>query len=143
MNTKVFYHSSTGNTKKLAEAIAESLSVSAQPIEKGKGAGSAPVDLLFIGDGIYFGKPHGDTDAFIESLDPETVKNVAVFASYGGQEKIGAELKKSLEDRGLHVLGAPFLCKGQSWALANRGRPNEEDIAAARAFAKDIASQVE
>lgn len=136
MNIKVIYHSSTGNTAKLANAIAEALNVTAEPLGEEPLAFSAPVDLLFIGDGVYFGKANKRTIAFINRLSPDVVKNAAVFATYGGQNKIGMDIVKLLRDKGIKVISEPFTCKGQAWALINRKRPDENDLKAACEYAK-------
>ena len=51
MNIKVMYHSSTGNTEKLAKAIADTVNAKAEPIGSSAATISKPIDLLFIGDG--------------------------------------------------------------------------------------------
>ena len=79
MDIQVVYHSKTGNTKKLAEIIAGTLQVKAVPIGNAVTSLSQPADLLFIGDGVYFGKMHKETMAFLSQLSPAAVKNVAVF----------------------------------------------------------------
>jgi flavodoxin len=137
MNIKVIYHSSTGNTEKLARAIAGALNITAEPIGKEPVSFSEPVDLLFIGDGVYFGKANKWTASLIDQLDPKMVKNVAVFATYGGQFKIGADIKELLQNKGLKVVGEPFTCKGQSWLFLNRNHPNEADISKVREYAKN------
>lgn len=142
MNIQVWYHSSTGNTEKLARAMADAVGVEARAIGDGPPVLDGPVDLLLLGDGIYAGKPNRRTVAMIEGLTPAGVKNVAVFGTYGGSDKIGADLQARLRARGLKVVGEPFVRKGQSWALMNRGRPNEEDLRAAAAFAKAQAATV-
>lgn len=138
MNIKVLYHSSTGNTRKLAYAIADTLKIPAEKIGESTLTFSEPVDLLFIGDGIYFGKANKQTIALINQLDPGLVRNVAVFATYGGQEKIGSDLSKLLQDRGLTIVEEPFTCKGQSWLVLNRHHPNESDLQKIRAYAKKV-----
>ena len=143
MNIKVMYHSSTGNTGKLAHAIADCLHTKAEPIGAASGVFAQPVDLLFIGDGIYAGKPSKKTIAFIETLKPETVKYATVFATYGGQAKIGEDMKSLLERQGIKVLGEPFTCKGQAWFFANRHHPDSSDMERARDFAKNILSKIE
>lgn len=143
MNIKVVYHSATGNTKKLAETIASTLNTTAMPISKGANQTSEVIDLLFIGDGIYFGKPNKSMVEFISHLNPNTIRNVAVFATYGGQEKIGSDLQKMLKDKGLKVIGKPFISKGQSWLLINRNRPNETDIQECGTFARGMVEKIE
>ncbi|ULQ58512.1 flavodoxin domain-containing protein [Brucepastera parasyntrophica] len=142
MNVKVMYHSSTGNTEKLARTIAEALNTTAEAITKDPAPLSGSVDLLFIGDGVYAGKPNKRTEAFIKQLDPANVKNVAVFATYGGQKKIGQDIQQLLRDRGFKVLGEPFVCKGQAWFFMNRKHPDETDLSGAAEYAKQIAAQV-
>ncbi len=135
MNIKVVYHTTTGNTRKVAEAVAAAAGVKAESIEDSE-LSSAPVDLLFVGDGLYGGKPHKKTVAFISSLDPGKVKNAAVFATYGGQARIGEELKKHFQEKGIHLIGEPFTCRGRAWIFINRSHPDESDLNRARAFAK-------
>lgn len=143
MNVKVFYHSTTGNTEKLARAIADVMQVEAEKIEKhNSDSFSEPVDLLFIGDGVYFGKPNKKTSSFIATLDPKVVKNVAVFASYGGQKTIGNDISKLLQAKGIRVISEPFICKGQSWLVLNRNHPNASELSKAREYASNIYSKV-
>lgn len=142
MNIRLVYHSSTGNTGKLANAISDSLKIKAERIGDTPISLSEPVDLLFLGDGIYFGKPNKSTIAFIEQLNPQTVKNVAVFATYGGQAKIGSDLRKLLMDKGLNVVGEPHVCKGQSWIFMNRNHPDQADFKEAVKYAKEVRSRI-
>lgn len=141
MNIKVAYHSSTGNTKKLATAISNEVGVKAESIEDITNF-SDSVDLLFIGDGVYFGKPKKLVIDFISKLNPEIVKNVAVFATCGGQEKIRNDIKQLLENQGLNIINDPFVCKGQSWLIMNRKQPNEDDLKRVSQFAKNTVSKV-
>lgn len=140
MNVKALYHSSTGNTKKIACAIADALNIKAEPI--GLTRLSEPIDLLFIGDGVYFGKPNKETIAFIDQLSPDTVKNVAVFATCGGQAGIGEKLRKLLQNKKLNVVGEPFTCKGRAWGILNRSHPNENDLSMARRYADAIVAEI-
>lgn len=140
MNIKVMYHSSTGNTKKVASAIAETMKVTAEPIKKSSSI-TESVDLLFIGDGTYFGRASKHTLALINQLDPRRIKNVAVFSTYGGQVKVGAKMRGLLESRGLRVIGEPFGCKGWSWLVLNWKHPNQAELDAVRQFAKKAASR--
>ena len=137
------YHSLTGNTKKLADVIAGELGVEAEKIAIDHPAFSEPIDLLFIGDGIYAGKPGKETISFINRLTPDMVKNTAVFATYGGQDVIGGRIATLLKDKGLNIAGEPFACKGKCWFIINRKRPNGEDLDMARQFARSIVSIIE
>ena len=143
MVIKVMYHSATGNTRKIAEAIAQELGIEAEKIGKEQAPISEPIDLLFLGDGIYAGKPGKETISFIEQLTPEVVKNAAVFATYGGQNVIGDRIAALLKDKGLSIAGEPFTCKGKCWFFINRKRPNESDLEMSRQFARSIVSIIE
>ena len=116
MKIKIVYHSSTGNTEKLACAIADMLNIQAEHIGKNDISFSDKVDLLFIGDGIYWNGAHRKTKNFISKLDPENIKNAAVFGTYGNQFKIGDILKELLSKRKINVVGTPFTYKGKSRA---------------------------
>ncbi|MDL2293754.1 hypothetical protein LJC60_03900 [Ruminococcaceae bacterium OttesenSCG-928-D13] len=138
MNTKVVYHSSTGNTRKLAVAIAEAMFCEAEELGKGDVLLNPAVDLMFIGDGTYYGHPDANTVLFICSLDPSTVKNVALFATCGDKSSIGESLKGLVVQQGLSLVGEPFVCKGEAWGRINKRRPNKTDIENAQEYARTI-----
>lgn len=142
MNIKVYYHSSTGNTEKLAQAIANGLRVQAKQLGNDMATVSEPVDMLFIGDGIYFGKVNKKTRSFIESLDAKLIRNAAVFATYGGNEKAGKEIKELLKNKGINVLDEPFTCKGRAWKLINRKHPNDTDLKNVMHYGERMVSRV-
>ena len=142
MKIKVMYHSSTGNTKKVAEAIATAANISAEEIIENY-ALTEPVDLLFIGDGIYAGKMNSKTKSFINTLNSSMVKNAAVFGTYGGQDKVIAAITACLKEKDIHVCTESFACKGQSWFLANRNHPNKADLDRAAKFGDDIIQSIQ
>ena len=141
MKVKVMYHSSTGNTKKVAEAVALAAGASAEPI--GGGTLGEPVDLLFVGDGIYAGKMSRKTKAFISTLDSTMVKSAAVFGTYGGQDKAIAAMAALLKEQGIAVCSEHFACKGQSWRIANKNHPNQEDLDNAASFGRNVIQAVQ
>ena len=142
MTIKVLYHSSTGNTKKVAEAIASAANVSAEEITESYTL-SDPVDLLFIGDGVYAAKMSRQTKSFINTLNSSLVKNAAVFGTYGGQDKAIVAMKALLKENGIPVCAESFACKGQAWLVANRNRPNKEDLGSAVQFGNDIIRSIQ
>lgn len=137
MNIKIIYHSSGGNTAKIAENIGKTLNIVPESIENSSFSFSENIDLLFVGDGIYFGNASKKMRNFITQLDPQKIKNVAVFATHGGQEKIGNIIKELLENRGLNVMGIPYVCLGQ-WLLFSKGHPNHCEIDNACKYAENI-----
>ena len=141
MKIKVLYHSMTGNTKKVAEAIAKVANVTAEAVTKDYKL-SEPVDLLFIGDGIYAAQMNKHTKAFAQNADVSMVKHAAVFGTNGGQDKVVHDLVAMLKERDISVCDETFLCKGQAWIFANRNHPDQTDIDNATKFAKDIIKSI-
>ena len=141
MKIKVMYHSTSGNTRKIAEAIASAVGSSAEAITENYSL-TEPVDLLFIGDGIYAGKMNKLTQRFISTLDKTLVKNAAVFGTYGGQDKVITTMKELLENKGIHVCADTFACKGQAWLIGNRKHPNKADIDNATKFGNGIVKSI-
>ena len=142
MNIKVVYHSSTGNTKKIADAIADTLNAKAISVSDLRNICSEPIDLLFIGDGIYAGKINKKTAEFIRELNVDNVKCAAVFATYGGQSKAVDEMKQLLLNKKIRIFPESFCCKGQSWIFMNRNHPNDIDVNMARKFAKKAVATI-
>lgn len=90
MKIAVRYQSRGGNTKAVAEAIANVARVKAEPISV---ALAEPVDLLFIGGGVYAWDIDRYLKEYLESLDPNIVKSIAAFSTAGstnGTNKIAA-----------------------------------------------------
>lgn len=91
MKIAVRYQSRGGNTKSVAEAIANEAGVKAEPITVPL---NEPVDFLFIGGGVY---AHGLDDSlksYLENLDDATVKIVATFSTAGAMD--GAKVIASI-----------------------------------------------
>jgi flavodoxin len=90
MKIAVQYQSRGGNTKVVAEAIAEAATqvghtdVTAEPI--GATLDEA-VDLLFIGGGVYAWGLDKEFTAYLETLSSENVKKIAAFTTAGGMDK--------------------------------------------------------
>ena len=141
MKIKVIYHSSTGNTKKIAEIIASAVNVSAEAITENYKL-SEPIDLLFIGDGIYAGRMNKKTKAFIDTLDSSLVLNAAVFGTYGGEDKVIITITSILKDKGINVCSENFACKGKAWLFANRNHPDKTDLDNAANFANNIVESI-
>jgi flavodoxin len=141
MNIRVVYHSGyKGNTKKVATVIAETLGVRAEQMGNEKIEFSESVDLLLIGSGVYFGKPHKKAMALIKELNPSTVKNAAVFGTYGNLSNVGEQIANLLQAQGINVLCEPFVCKGASIGTDNKGHPNVTDLENAKEFTMNFAT---
>jgi flavodoxin len=131
----VLVDSRGGNTRNVAEAIAEELGVAvgdlAVPLP-------AEAKTLFLGSGTYGGKPGETMKGFI-SYNEFSGRRVALFGTSGGPQ--GAEkmidiMAEDLSKKGAAIVGR-FHCRGK-FLFTNRGHPNEEDLANARKFAREM-----
>ncbi len=135
MNVQVIYHSKSGNTKKVADAIAAEMGVSAASYDRADI--QEPVDLLFIGDGMYYGGISGEMKKFICSLDKNKIRTAAVFNTSGGSWWFGpGGIRKRLEKREISVLENTFHCHGGAFGIVFSSHPNDNDLQKAREFAK-------
>ena len=142
MKTIICYSSRHhGNTRKMVEAMAR----------EGELIAAAPRDFqledcgcIGLASGIYFGKfPPSVLDWARRHL-PQG-KPVSFVCTYGGGQGSGTQALQALAaERGCPVLGE-FGCRGYDtfgpFNLAGgiaKGRPNEADLAAARAFYRDL-----
>lgn len=132
MSFAVRYYTKTGNTKKLADAIAKELGVEALPISEPL---TEKVDILFLGNSYYAFTIDPEVRSFISSLSKDKVGKIVNFGSAAllnsTYKKVKAEAKKA----GIPMDDREFHCKGEFKGL-HKGRPNEDDIKAAVEFAK-------
>lgn len=132
----VLYYSLTGNTKKLALAIAEELSVEAQSIKSG--ATVSEDGILFLGSGSYGDKPAEDMVKYIETND-FTGRKVALFGTSGkGEGREVQSMTETLKQKGADILGS-YYCKGKAFVVVNLGHPDKDELTGARAFARQMA----
>ncbi len=130
MKTAVTYYSKTGNTKKIAGAIADAAGCSAIPIAD---ISDDTVDMLFIGGSIYGGALDPALVSFISGLDAKKIKRAAVFSTYISVPKALDLMKELLKSKGIPVADS-FSCKGK-FLLFNLKRPGAADLEDAKKFA--------
>lgn len=135
----VLYYSMTGNTKKMAAAIAAELGVDAESI---KAVTAVPRDgILFIGSGSYGDKPSDEMEKFIEGND-FAGRKVALFGTSGRGAGLEVEsMAALLKGKGAAVVGS-YHAKGRSFVVVNIGHPDRGELEGARAFARETARQM-
>ena len=130
----VRYYTKTGNTKRLAEAIAKAVGAEALPI-------SAPVaervDILFLGNSYYAFPIDPEVRDFVRSLDKGKVGKIVNFGSAAMLNSTYKKVKAEADKAGVPMDEREFHCKGEFKGL-HKGRPNEEDMKAAAEFARKI-----
>ena len=134
MKYAVRYYTKTGNTKKLADAIAKVLDVEALPLSEPV---QEKVDLLFLGNSYYAFSIDPEVRDFVSSLDKEKVGKIVNFGSAAMLNSTYKKVKATAAKVGIPMLEKEFHCKGEFKGL-HKGRPNEEDVKAAAEFAKNI-----
>jgi flavodoxin len=134
MKVAVRYYTKTGNTKRLAEAVAKAVNAEALPISVPV---KEPVDVLFLGNSYYAFTIDPEVRDFIRSLDKSKVGRIVNFGSAAMLNSTWKKVKAEAEKVGIAMDEREFHCKGEFKGM-HKGRPNEEDLKAAAAFAKGI-----
>lgn len=150
MKTAIIYKSvHRGNTRKIAEAMAESLEADLFDLDDIKKDIIKEYDLIGFGSGIYYYRPHKKIRKFVEELD--NVKNKKAFHfSTSGDGKYNEWLEKNLSKKGFDVIGE-FHCKGYyaysikgiiSRKGLNKGKPDEKDLKNAMKLADSLKEKI-
>ena len=133
MKIAIRYYTQTGNTKKLAEAIAEELGVAAKPVSEPL---EEKTELVFLCNSIYWAGIDKSVKGFVRDNADKigTLINVSTAAliesSYGQMKKLAA-------DAGVKLCEKEFHCRGKFSAL-HAGHPDEADLKAVRKFARSV-----
>lgn len=146
MKVIIFYRSSyRGNTLKIAQSMAESLSAELVSIDNDPSSDLSEYDLIGFGSAINFAAHDIRLQQFVVEQGLEG-KNVFIFSTrcrpiLGQYHK---SLRNIIESNGGTVVGE-FSCRGYDrtgpWVLMdgyNKSRPNEKDIFKARLFAEKL-----
>ena len=134
MRSAIRYYSKFGHSKAMADVIGEVCQVGAQPVSVPL---AEPVDVLFLGAGIFLGKVNAKIGEFIRTLDPSQVGCVVCFGSSAIVDSPVPLLRKMLEERGIKVCDQSFSCLG-SMGPVHAGHPNAEDLELLRSFVTSL-----
>lgn len=144
MKAVVIYYSLTGNTRKVAEAVATELGAELKRVEDE--VNLQDYDLVCIGTPVYCFSSAGKVRQFLQNLPRLDNKKVAAFctmAALGGRRTINF-IRRAVEGKGAAFLGgfscpgatSPFLFFGPKlWA---RSHPGEQDLDRCRHFARSL-----
>ncbi len=149
----IVYHSQTGNTEKMAEAVAEGArGVAGIEVEMKPVAQTTPDDMLEP-DGIIMGSPvyFGTCAAELKSLIDQSVVHFGKLegkvggafttsgAPHGGNETTVLDILKALMIHGMIVKGSS---SANHYGAIAVGDPDDEALSQAEAYGKDIAELV-
>lgn len=136
MNTNtrygVYYYSKSGNTKKLAVKIADTVGCTANTANEKV---TEHIDVLFLGASVYWAGIDPKVKKFIHSLDASKVGKVVIFSTSALAERAKPEIQKLLKQRGIAVAEKDYYCRGE-FTLLHKGKPDEKDLSDAAVFAK-------
>ena len=134
MKIAVRYYTKTGNTKRLAEAVAKAVGTEALPLNAPI---EEPVDVLFLGNSYYAFSIDPEVRDYISKLDKNKVGRIVNFGSAAMLNSTYKKVKVEADKVGIPMDEREFHCKGEFMGL-HKGRPNKEDLKAAAEFAKAI-----
>jgi len=134
MKVAVRYYTKTGNTKRLAEAVAKAVGTEAHPL-------STPVDeavdILFLGNSYYAFNIDPEVRDFIRSLDKNKVGKIVNFGSAAMLKSTHKKVKAEADKLGIPMDDREFHCKGEFKGI-HKGKPDEADLAAVAEFARSL-----
>lgn len=136
MKIAVRYFSRGGNTKKLADAIAEAVGVEAEDV-------SVPllekVDILFLGSSVY---AYGVDCAVKNYLEDNAIRigKLVNFSTAALVSGTYPQISKLAEQNDIPLSDQEFHCRG-SFAMLHRGRPDAQDLKDAAAFARRVVAE--
>lgn len=146
MKAVILYASSHhGNTKKVAEAMAEVLGAELVDLTQEQKADLSDFDLVGIASGIYFGKVHNAMQTFLEqAVFREGQRAFAVCTCGANNGDYAKRMADMLEGKGLTCVGI-FWCRGFDTfgpfklvgGLA-KGHPDRSDLEKAKEFARGL-----
>lgn len=134
MKIAVRYYTKTGNTKRLAEAVAAAVGAQALPIGCPV---DEPADILFLGNSYYAFTIDPEVRKFIASLDKSKVGRIVNFGSAAMLNSTHKKVKAEAAKVGIPVDAREFHCKGEFKGI-HKGKPDETDLAAVATFAKSF-----
>ena len=144
---EIIYFSRSGNTKKLATAIADELNVKARHIRLVESV--QPDADIFLGSGLYFMRPAKLVREFIRDND-FLGRKVAIFGT--STTGVGIEtiwMERLLKRKGAIITGR-YYCPGRfflrlagKYLFIRKGRPADQDLGKAREFARSIRNVVQ
>jgi flavodoxin len=131
---EVVYFSKSGNTRKVAEVMANELGIKAKDI---KSVNILPRDaFILLGTGCYGAVLVKEIADFIERNQLKG-RNIALFTTSAfGLGKEVSVIEKHIMDKGVNIVSR-FSCFGQFLAV-KKGHPTADELEAARQFARSM-----
>ncbi|MBQ8162647.1 MAG: flavodoxin family protein [Clostridia bacterium] len=116
MSAAVRFYSRSGNTKAVAEAIAQVAGVPAVSVDDTQSVISSPVDVLVIGGALYAYGIDSHLKDYLKGLKKENVRKAVVFSTSWISKHALDLIRKELEAKGIQVAGETFHVKSSQAA---------------------------
>ena len=133
MKAAIRYYSKGGNTEKLALAISKATGLPAETIDVPL---LEDVDLLFLGSSVYGFDVDNQVKEFISHIDVKVGK-VVNFSTACMVKSTYKQVGKLLAEKNIPLAKEEYYCRG-SFGPMHKGRPNQQDLHEAEAFARKI-----
>lgn len=136
MNIAVRFYTRSGNTKKLADTVANTVSVEARDITVPL---TEKADILFLGCSYYA----FDVDEAVKQFIVENKENIGKIVCFGTSammKSVNKPVSKVADAVGVAVANEEFHCRGQ-FGKIHKGRPNKKDLEDISTFAKKIITE--
>ena len=139
MNIAVRYQSRGGNTRAVAEIIAECLDLKAESIDEPI---TNRVDVLFIGGGVYKWDADPKLKEYLEKLDVEKIGQIVAFSTTGGMAKAISRIEEYAHKAGIKMnekhLCLKVLLQGHSALGREGGHLTDKQITQIKAFTSEV-----
>lgn len=127
------YYTRSGNTQKLAEAIAERIHVKAENITVSL---ADKTDVLFLGCSYYAFDMAQEIKTFIAE-NKDNIGEIVCFGTSAMMRSMKKPMRKVTDAYNIKLSDEEFHCRGE-FKFANKGRPNAEDLEDAALFAERV-----
>lgn len=114
MSVAVRYFSRSGNTKKVAEYIAEAAGAEAISVDAGNAALTEKADVLFIGGALYAYGIDDKLKKYLETLSSDKVGKAVVFSTSWLSKHALDLIKNALKDKGIQVEDSTLYFKSKA-----------------------------
>lgn len=138
MKAKVVYYTKSGNTEKIAKAIAQELDCEITTMDE---TPTTAVDILFLGASVYKFGIDKKVLNFIANLDNTKIGTVVIFSTSAMSDSGYPQLVKKIAAKGIKVSEHHYYCRGQ-FMFANKNKPDLDDINSAKKFAKNVTNSL-
>lgn len=133
MKYQVRYYTRSGNTEKLAKAIAEAVGCPAQSIDSPL---DEKADILFLGCSYYAFDMDEAVKKFIAD-NKDKIGRIVCFGTSAMMKSMKKPMSKVAEEYGVLLADEEFHCRGKFDPM-HRDRPNGNDLKRAADFAGKI-----